>query len=114
MMRTNFRFEEQNLTMVRGDTLSFNMQCVNNANETIEADNVFFTCKRAPTDETAIFRKTLDDGITFEDGWYTLRVAPEDTRKAEIGQYYYDVEIVVGEDAYTVVRGTITIEQNIS
>ena len=113
-MRTNFSMENQNLVMVRGDTLSFNIRCINNMDEDIDFDKVFFTCKKNPNDEEIIFRKSLDDGITFEGGLYIIRAAPEDTQEVEIGKYYYDVRAEVGNDAYTLVRGTLTIEQNIS
>ena len=105
--------ENQNLLMTRGDTLSFNLECVNNMDERIEFDKIFFTCKKNPDDD-AIFRKELGDGITFEDGIYVVRASPEDTAEAEIGKYYYDIKAEIDDDAYTLVRGTLTIEQNIS
>lgn len=114
-MRTNFKMENQNITMTKGDTLSFGVQCEDQEGEPIEFDTAYFTCKKNPSDIGNIFKKSLDNGITYNDeGAYIVRVAPEDTAQAEIGRYYYDLEVGVGDDIFTILKGILEVEQDIS
>lgn len=114
-MRANFKMENQNITMVKGDTLSFGVMCKNQDGAPIEFDTAFFTCKKNGSDTGNIFRKSLNNGITFNDkGAYIVRVAPEDTQNVEIGRYFYDMEVGVGDDVFTILKGILEIEQDIS
>ena len=113
-MRSNFRMENKNITMVRGDTLSFNVEVTDADGEIIEVDSAYFTCKKISTDDSNIFRKALDAGITQDEDGITVRVAPEDTRNVNAGQYFYDLQIGVGEDIFTILKGVLEIEQDVS
>lgn len=112
-MRTNFNMEYQNITMIRGDTLSFNVQVFDQDGNPITVDNAFFTCKKAIANEQ-IFQKSISDGISQSDGIISVRVAPEDTREVDEGRYYYDFQIGVNADVYTIMIGMLSIEQDIS
>ena len=74
-MRTNFQFQDQNITMVKGDTLAFNVEVFDENNEPITVDSAFMTCKKMPTGESFVFQKSLEDGISQADGLITVRVA---------------------------------------
>ena len=114
-MRANFKMENQNITMTKGDTLSFGFVCEDQDGEPIELDTAFFTCKKNPSSTTNIFRKSLGNGITFNnEGAYIVRVAPEDTQHTVIGRYFYDLEVGVGDDIFTILKGILEIEQDIS
>ena len=113
-MRSNFKMENKNITMVRGDTLSFNVQITDQSGDLIEVDSAYFTCKKLSTDDSNIFKKSLDDGISMLDDCYVVRVAPEDTRNVSAGQYFYDLQIGVGEDIFTILIGVLEIEQDVT
>ena len=112
-MRTNFQMEYQNITMIRGDTLSFNVEVIDKEGNPITADSAFFTCKKAIVNEI-VFQKSLNSGISQSDGLMCVRVAPEDTADIDQGRYYYDFQIGVGNDVFTIMIGMLSIEQDIS
>lgn len=97
---------EKNITMVRGDTLSFGLELVNEE----LLDTAYFSCKTSYSAEEYAFQKSLEDGITEEDaGIYKIRVAPEDTADLDPGTYYYDFEIGANGDKFTIIWGTLTL-----
>lgn len=103
---------EKLITMVKGDTLSFGMLF-----EDLEQDldSAFFSCKTGYEAATYIFQKTLGDGITKTDtGKYVVRVAPADTVNVEPGNYYYDLQVGVNGDKFTIMRGVITIVDEVT
>lgn len=102
----------KNLNMVRGDTLAFGVE-IENLNQ--DLDTCYFSCKKDADDNDYIFQKSLEDGIEkVETGVYRIRVAPSDTRLVEVGNYYYDLQIGVNDDIYTVLRGVLKIEREIT
>lgn len=109
MERTNFKMEYENITMTRGDTLAFNCQIFDQNKEPVEADTAFFTCKERIGGEI-VFQKSIGDGIEQDESLLTVRVAPEDTKDIEEGIYFYDFQIGVGNDVFTVKKGTLMIE----
>lgn len=103
---------ETNLKMVRGDTLAFGVEI-----EGLEQDldTAYFSCKTNYDDNSYVFQKTLSNGITkVETGKYRVRVAPADTASLEAGQYYYDFQIGVNGDVYTILRGVLKIEYDVT
>lgn len=100
-----------NILMTRGDTLSFSFEI-----EGIDSlDEAYFTCKLNHDDEEYIFQKSLTDGISVvEAGKYRVRVAPEDTEEVELGSYYYDLKIEKNNDAFTILKGVLNIEYNVT
>lgn len=113
-MRTNFKMENQNITMVRGDTLSFNVQLIDENGDPMAVDSAYFTCQKKATGGEDVFRKSLGSGITQEDMLMTVRVAPEDTASIDEGQYFYDFNVGIGDDVFTIMIGTLTIEHDVS
>ena len=104
--------EDKYIKMVRGDTLAFGIEITD---LTDDLDSVYFTCKRNATDEEYIFQKSLDDGVTkIDDGKYKVRVAPEDTENVEARDYYYDLQIGITNEIYTVIKGKLKIEQDVT
>lgn len=108
-------FYTKNIKNVRGDTYSIGFK-VEGIEQ--ELDNAYFTCRDNLTDEsTILFQKKLDDGITLVDDTsniysYNVRVSPEDTRDIQSGTYYYDLQININEDIFTLMRGLFIIEQD--
>ena len=115
--RTTFKCEDEYITMDRGNTLSFGMELYDedgNAFDT-DLDYAYFTCKKNYTDNENVFQKSLDDGITkIDDGKYTVRVAPNDTKNVELGKYFYDLKIGVNSDVFTVMKGVLEIDFDVT
>ena len=103
----------QNLSMVRGDTLSFDIRLSDLDGATISS--LYFTVKKKASDEVFIFQKSLANGINLVEGTtYRVRVAPEDTSGVTAGKYAYDLQIGVGADIYTPLMGSLTIVQDVT
>lgn len=107
-----------NLRMVRGDTFAFGIE-ITGLNQ--DLDSAYFTCKENYDDETPIFQKSLSDGIekdeetsTEDTYYYKVRVAPEDTYNVEAKNYYYDLEIGANSDIYTILKGILRIENDVT
>ena len=116
MTRTNFRMEDfKNISMIRGDTVSFGIEIADGDGKPIDINSAFFTVKKNYSDVSNIFQKKLNNGITKQkSGEYVVRIAPEDTASEELGQYFYDFQIGVGSDIYTMLRGIFEIEWEVS
>lgn len=114
-MRSTFRMEDEYITMTRGDTLSFGMEVKDDTGNGIELDTAYMTCKKALTDDVNVFLKSLGNGITeIGDGQYAVRVAPEDTANVSAGKYFYDLQIGVNGDIFTVKKGVLELEADIT
>ena len=113
-MRTNFQMENQNITMVRGDTLAFNVEVLDEDGNAVTVDSADMTCKKQATEKENIFHKSLGAGITQSDGLLSVRVAPNDTKEVDAGRYFYDMCIGVGNDIFTIMRGVLSIEQDVT
>lgn len=107
---------ELNIENTRGDTLSFGIEIEDIGQQ---LDTAYFTCKQNPDDETPIFQKSLGDGITLDHiesdkYYYVVRIAPEDTKDLEFRKYYYDLQIGVNEDIFTIAKGILTLEYDVT
>ena len=103
------------LKMVRGDTLSFGIEYDFDDESTQDLDTCYFSCKLHPEDDEYIFQKSIGDGISkVDNNQYRVRVAPEDTSNIEIGKYYYDLQIGLNNDIFTIVKGVLIIEREIT
>lgn len=107
-----------NLEMIRGDTLSFAFE-VEFDEEPQKLGKADFTCKANYDDNDALFHKELEKGINFskQDGtklYYIVRVAPEDTENLEAGMYYYDLQIELNGDVFTILNGALKIESDVT
>ena len=97
---------------VRGDTIAFGVSITNLDQDLSSA---YFSCKTDPDATGYIFQKSLSNGITkVETGKYRVRVAPEDTHDVEPGTYYYDLQIGLNGDIFTVMKGKLILESDIT
>ena len=107
-----------NLEMIKGDTLSFAFEVeFDEAPQKLKKAD--FTCKANFDDNEALFHKELEKGINFskQDGtklYYIVRVAPEDTENLEAGMYYYDLQIELNGDVFTILNGSLKIESDVT
>ena len=113
-MRTNFQMEYQNITMIAGDTLAFNVEVLDENGNAITVDSADMVCKKDATSSENVFHKSLGSGISQTDALMTVRVAPNDTKEVDAGRYYYAMQIGVGNDIFTLMTGVLNIEQNVA
>ena len=99
------------LIMVKGDSMAFNFQL-----EGAEPRELTFSCKENPADTDAIFTQSLSGGgitlISSEGGvlTYSVRVRPDQTSGLEPARYYYDLELMAGDDTITLMKGRLIVE----
>ena len=107
-----------NLEMIRGDTLSFAFEVeFDEAPQKLEKAD--FTCKTNFDDDDVVFHKELEKGINFSKQernklFYIVRIAPEDTENLEAGMYYYDLQIELNGDVFTILNGSLKIESDVT
>lgn len=106
---------KRDISMVRGDTLSFGFQVTGLAGE--RPDAIYFSCKEHVEDDTYIFSISLDDGISersydqeTDTLTYGVRVAPALTADVDFGKYFYDLQMDINDDILTLMKGKLSIE----
>lgn len=111
--------QKVDLSMMRGDTLSFDI--VLNDIDQSSIVSLYFTVRKKATDETIILQKSLGNGIDAVEGddiRYRVRIAPEDTEAISIShgeiRFEYDVEIGIENDIYTPIKGQLTIVKDVT
>ena len=105
----------KNIKMVRGDTLSFGIEYAFDDHSHQDLETCYFSCKKSEDDTEYVFQKSLSDGISkVSNGKYRVRVAPEDTEDVEAGNYYYDLEFGLNGDIFTIIKGILTIENDVT
>ena len=100
-----------NLEMTKGDTFSFGVE-IDDLGQEIES--AYFTVKNN-YDDDPLFQKSLNNGIELDhiegqDYYYRVRIAPSDTENLEPKKYYYDFEISINGDRFTILKGILDIE----
>ena len=100
------------LRIIRGDTFAFGVEFKGLDQE---LDTFYFTCQSIPQKEM-IFQKSLGDGISLVEldvekaiATYRVRVAPEDTANLAPGTYFYDCEIGINNDIFTLMEGELVL-----
>lgn len=101
----------------KGDTYSSAM-IIEGLGQTI--DSIYFTCRDSLNDNAEIlFQSGLNDGISLVEydeekdiRKYAVRIAPTKTRNLQSGTYYYDLELSVNSDVFTVMKGKFIVEQD--
>lgn len=106
---------KRDISMVRGDTLSFGFQVTGLNGQ--EPDAIYFSCKEQLEDETYIFSISLGAGIEkrsydveTDTLTYGVRVAPELTADVDFGKYFYDLQFEINDDVLTLMKGKLSIE----
>lgn len=110
--------EKTNLEMIKGDTLSFAVE-IEFDDKPQELEKALFTCKKNLDDGDVVFQKTLKNGISFRKQernkmYYVVRIAPEDTKGIETGHYFYDMQIELNNDVFTILTGALKVRYGIT
>ena len=112
-------YYKNDIRNVKGDTFSCAFT-IENLEQSIETAK--FTCRDSLNDNSnVLFQKTLNNGISLVETdnehdikKYAVRIAPNDTKNLQAGTYYYDLEIGVNSDVFTIMKGRFIIEQDCS
>lgn len=105
-----------NIDTIRGDTLNIQLEFESNIVLNLESEdfNITFSLKQFATAVPYVFQKDKTAVTKIDDNIFMLRIAPEDTVDLVPGYYYYDIEVKLGEDVYTVAIGRLHIEVDIT
>lgn len=101
------------ITMVLGDTMSFNFS-IKGLGGT--ASQILFTCREKLGALDYIFMKALNDGVSLisydeatDEAIYCVRVNPADTVELTPALYYYDLALINNGDRLTLLRGRLNL-----
>lgn len=105
-----------NIDMIRGDTLNIQFEIESDTvlDLTSEDFEITFSLKRSATDNAYVFQKDKTAVTSPADNVFVLRVAPEDTVNLIPGYYYYDIQLNIGEDIFTIAIGKFHIAIDIT
>lgn len=108
----------KNFEVIKGDTLAFGVEIAFDDTPPKDLDSARFSVKRNP-DDGNLFSKSLSDGIqkykqADDKLYYRVRVDPADTKDLEAGFYYYDLEIRINGDVFTILKGLFIVEDDIT
>ena len=112
-------YYKNNIRHVKGDTYSSGL-IIEDLGQDLDA--AYFTCRDNLNDNSnVLFIKSLNNGITLVEydehkdiRKYMVRVSPEDTKELQAGTYYYDLQVNVNNDVFTIMKGRFIIEQDSS
>lgn len=109
-------YYKNDIRHVKGDTFNCAM-VIEDFDQ--EFDSVYFTCRAGQNDDSdLLFEAQLGDGVSIveedqETGTkkYAIRVAPAKTKNLQVGTYYYDLQVGINNDIFTIMKGRFVVEQ---
>lgn len=112
-------YYKNDIRHVKGDTFSCAL-VVEDLGQ--DLDEISFTCREDLNDDSEVlFSSTLGNGISLVEydeendiRKYAIRVDPNKTKNLQSGTYYYDEEIKINGDVFTIMKGRFIIEQDSS
>ena len=103
---------EKDIELTRKNSYGFNFS-IKDLNE--EVTSVYLSCKEVPEDTRYVFQKSLNNGIKkLDDGSFYVKIEPNDTKDIDFTKFYYDLQVTIGEDVYTPLKGRIYIKWNVT
>lgn len=101
---------------IRGDTLNIQLEFESDTVLDLTSNDfeITFSLKHSATAVEYVFQKDKTAVTEIAENIFMLRIAPEDTTDLVPGYYYYDIEIKLGDDIYTVAIGRMHIEVDIT
>lgn len=112
-------YYKNNIRHIKGDTFSSAL-VVENLGQNL--DSVYFTCRDSLNEDSSVlFEKSLNNGISLVENdsendirKYAIRIAPSDTKNLQSGSYFYDLQVNVNGDIFTIMKGKFILEQDSS
>ena len=105
-----------NIDLIRGDTLNIQFEIESDTILDLESENflITFSLKQAATNNGYIFQKDKTAVTSIADNTFIMRIAPTDTEDLIPGWYYYDLQLTIGEDVYTIALGKLQLVRDIT
>lgn len=106
----------KDIEMIRGDTLSIAFSIEADTVIDLNSENVAFTfsLKQSATDSAYVFQKDKTAVTQLAENSFVLRIAPEDTVDLFPGYYYYDIQLNIGDDVFTIALGQLQLVRDIT
>lgn len=108
----------KNLEVTRGDTAKYRLKILTSNDVEITTNditNIYFSVKENFKNTDVLLQKQLNDGITLgEDGYYHIVISSTDTDELSFGDYYYDIQLNITNEKYTIVKGIFKIDWEIT
>lgn len=111
----------QNIDMIRGDTLAFNFQLTGlGSQDAYEGLLITFAVAEHYDDEELI-EASNSDGIDLEKynaatdtATFSVYIAPNKTKTLDLASYYYDLQIKDDTNVITLMRGRLTLKWDVA
>ena len=108
---------EQNIEMVRGDTLAFNFNLSGlGSRAEYEALTIEFKAAYGIDDAPSVTATTEEGGVTLEDyntatdtALFSVNIAPNKTKALELSRLYYNLQIISDDNVITLMRGRLSL-----
>ena len=105
-----------NIDMIRGDTLTIQFEIESNTPLDLADDNfkITFSLKQSATSTDYVFQKDKTAVTEISQNMFKIRIAPEDTVNLVPGFYYYDLQLEIYDDVFTIAIGKLYLETDIT
>jgi hypothetical protein len=105
-----------NIDMIRGDTVNIQFEIESDTVLDLSSNDfqITFSLKQAATDTSYVFQKHKTAVTELSENNFVLRIAPEDTEELIPGYYYYDIQLNIGDNVYTIALGIFQIIRDIT
>jgi hypothetical protein len=107
---------DNNIDMVRGDTLAFSFQLAGLKSRSAYEDLIVTFAVAEHYDDESLVEITSGNGIELEDydtandtATFSVSVAPNNTKNLDLNRYYYDLQIKDDNNVITLMRGRLTL-----
>lgn len=112
---------KRDIEMIRGDTMAFNFQLQGLGG--VAPTKVTFMVKEnhEDDDEDALLTCDIGSGVTLlnydaisDTYTYSVRVRPDMTTNLDLARYYYDLQVVAGDDVLTLMKGRFNLDYEVT
>lgn len=111
----------QNIDMIRGDTLAFNFQLTGLGSQDAYEDLLITFAIAEHYDDEELIEITNADGIDLEEydtatdtATFSVYIAPNKTKTLDLASYYYDLQIKDDTNVITLMRGRLTLKWDVA
>lgn len=100
-----------NLSQTRGDTAGYTFKRIDAEGNPITTtpDALYFTLKKAYTDQTALLQKKIADMTMDSDGTWSFTIQAGETDALAFGNYVYDIQVNDNDAVTTIAKGAFTL-----
>lgn len=112
---------EQNIDMIRGDTLAFNFQLTGLREQSAYEDLLITFAMAEHYDDAELIEITNGNGISLEEydaandtATFSVSVSPSMTKTLDLSRYYYDLQIKDDTNVITLMRGRLALKWDVA